>query len=178
VKPVKGAAALLAAAALLGACAAPPVLTSERGPITSGRLSLRVEPLAERAAQGLTAAFELQGNAERGELRLMSPLGGQLAAARWAPGQALLDTPAGRQDFASLDELSLQALGEVVPLAALPDWLAGRPWAGAAHRASANGFEQLGWRVDLARLSDGWVVATRDTPPAVSLRVRLEGPSS
>jgi len=178
VKPVKGTAALLAAVVLLGACAAPPVLTGEGGPVISGRLSLRVEPLAERAAQGITAAFELQGNAERGELRLISPLGAQLAAARWAPGQALLDTPAGRQDFASLDDLSLQALGEVLPLAALPDWLAGRPWAGAAHRASANGFEQLGWRVDLARWSDGWVVATRDAPPIVSLRVRLDGPAT
>jgi outer membrane lipoprotein LolB len=133
---------------------------------------------ADRPAQGLTAAFELQGQAERGELRLLSPLGSQLASARWAPGQALLETPAGSRAFSSLDELSLQALGEVLPLAALPDWLAGRPWPGAAHRAASTGFEQLGWRVDLARQAEGWVQAQRDTPPAVVLRVRLDGPSA
>ena len=174
---MKGLAALLAAAVLLSACAVPSVLQSDGGPVTNGRLSLRVEPVGERPAQGLNAAFELQGNAERGELRLMSPLGGQLTAARWAPGQAVLDTPAGRQEFASLDELSRRALGEVLPLAALPDWLAGRPWPGATNVAVAAGFEQLGWRVDVARRLEGWVVATRDAPPAVSLRVRLEAPA-
>jgi outer membrane lipoprotein LolB len=175
VNPVNRLAALLAAAALLGACATPP-LPADGGPVTSGRLSLRVDAAAERPAQGVTAAFELQGDAERGELRLLSPLGGMLAAARWAPGQALLDTPAGRQGFVSLDELSLQALGEVLPLAALPDWLAGRPWPGAAHLTLPDGFEQLGWRVDLARRAEGWVLAQRAAPPAVVLRVRLDGP--
>ena len=168
-------AALVAAAAMLGACATPPVPT-DGGPVTSGRLSLRVDAAAERPAQGVTAAFELQGDAERGELRLLSPLGGVLAAARWAPGQALLDTPAGRQGFASLDELSLQALGEVLPLAALPDWLVGRPWPGAAYLPVPDGFEQLGWRVDLARRAEGWVLARRAAPPAVVLRIRLDGP--
>lgn len=176
---MKGLAALIAAAVLVTACATPRPVLVDLGPITSGRLSLRVEAAADRPAQGLTAAFELQGQAERGELRLLSPLGGLLAAARWAPGQASLDTPAGRQAFASLDELSLQALGEVLPLAALPDWLAGRPWPGAAHQAGPSGFEQLGWRVDLARRGEGWVLAQREAPPpAVVLRVRLDGPGA
>ena len=170
--------AALLAAALLGACATPPPVSVDGGSVISGRLSLRVQSFADRPAQGLTAAFELQGHAERGELRLLSPLGGTLAAARWAPGQALLDTPAGRQVFASLDELSLQTLGEVVPLAALPDWLAGRPWPGAAHQAGDNGFAQLGWRVDLTRRAQGWVTAERDAPPAVALRIRLDGPGA
>ena len=167
-----------AAAALVTACATPRPVSVDLGPVVSGRLSLRVEAAADRPAQSLTAAFELQGQAERGELRLLSPLGSQLVAARWAPGQALLQTPAGSRAFSSLDELSLQALGEVLPLAALPDWLAGRPWPGAAHRAASTGFEQLGWRVDLARQAEGWVQAQRDTPPAVVLRVRLDGPSA
>jgi outer membrane lipoprotein LolB len=175
---VRRQAALLAAAAMLGACATPPPVPADGGPLTSGRLSLRVEALAERPAQGLTAAFELQGDGGRGELRLLSPLGGQLAAARWAPGQAVLETPAGSQAFASLDELSLQALGEVLPLAALPDWLAGRPWPGAAHQPVPDGFDQLGWRVDLARRAEGWVLAQRAAPPAVVLRVRLDGPGA
>lgn len=176
---MKGAAAaLFAAAALLGACATPLPVSLHSGPVTSGRLSLRVEAFAERPAQGLTAAFELQGHAERGELRLLSPLGSQLVSARWSPGQAWLDTPAGRQTFTSLDELSQQALGEVLPLAALPDWLAGRPWPGAVHQAGPSGFEQLGWRVDLARRAEGWVLAQRNAPPAVVLRIRLDGPGA
>ena len=175
---MRRAAALLAAAALLGACATPPPGPADGGPVTRGRLSLRVEAFAERPAQGLAAAFELQGHAERGELRLLSPLGGLLAAARWAPGQAVLDTPAGRQSFDSLDDLSLQALGEVLPLAALPDWLTGRPWPGAVHQVRPDGFEQLGWRVDLARQTEGWVLARRDAPPAVVLRIRLDAPGA
>lgn len=165
-----------AAAVFVTACATPRPVSVDLGPVSSGRLSLRVEAAADRPAQGLTTAFELQGQAERGELRLLSPLGNQFAAARWAPGQALLETPAGSQAFSSLDELSLQVLGEVLPLAALPDWLAGRPWSGAAHRAGSTGFEQLGWRVDLARQAEGWVLAQRDTPPAVVLRIRLDRP--
>lgn len=170
---MKALAALLAAATFLAACATPQA-PAENSLVTTGRLSLRVDAHADRPAQGMTAAFELQGHADRGELRLMSPLGGQLVAARWAPGQAVLDTPAGRQSFASLDDLSLRALGEVLPLAALPDWLAGRPWPGAAHQISAAGFGQLGWRVDLAKRAEGWISAYRDAPPAVSLRVRLD----
>ena len=175
---MKALAALLAAASLIGACATAPPVSVDVGAVISGRLSLRVEAAAERPAQGLTAAFELQGYSERGELRLLSPLGGTLAAARWAPGQVLLVTPAGRQVFASLDELSLQTLGEVVPLAALPDWLAGRPWPGAAHQTDNSGFAQLGWRVDLARRAEGWVFAQRNAPPAVALRIRLDGPGA
>jgi outer membrane lipoprotein LolB len=175
---VRSPAALLAAAALLGACATPPPGPADSGPVSSGRLSLRVEAAAERPAQGLTAAFELQGTGERGELRLLSPLGSQIVAARWAPGRAELETSAGIQAFANLDELSLQALGEVLPLAALPDWLVGRPWPGAVHQPAPGGFEQVGWRLDLARQAEGWVVARRAAAPAVVLRVRLDGPGA
>lgn len=142
--------------------------------LTSGRLVLKVQASADRQALGVNAAFELLGNAERGELRLSSPLGPQIASARWAPGLAELTTPDGRSRFNTLDELSQRALGEVLPLAALPDWLAGRPWPGAAHQAGASGFEQLGWWVGLARFDEGWIDAERAAPPAVSLRVRLD----
>jgi hypothetical protein len=33
---------------------------------------------------------------------------------------------------------------------------------------------QQGWAVDLSRYSEGWVTITRDTPPAVNLRVIVE----
>lgn len=122
----------------------------------------------------MSAAFELRGNGERGELRLNSPLGTRVASARWSPGVAVLTTQDGEQGFADLEELSRRALGENLPLAALPDWLAGRPWAGAPHTVAAAGFEQLGWQVDLARRGEGWVQARRAAPPAVLVRVRIE----
>jgi outer membrane lipoprotein LolB len=122
----------------------------------------------------MNAAFELRGDGQSGELRLNSPLGNRVAQARWAPGLAVLETPDGEQRFDTLEELSRQALGEVLPLAALPDWIAGRPWPAAPHAATAEGFDQLGWSVRLARLAQGWIEARRATPPAVALRVRLD----
>ena len=168
------AAAVLAAAALLGGCATRGPAADEETAWAAGRLSVRVEATADRAAQSLGAAFELRGSGERGELRLNSPLGTQMAAARWAPGLARLTTADGATEFASLDDLSRRTLGEVLPLVALPDWLAGRPWPGAPHRPEAAGFEQLGWQVSLARRAEGWVEARREAPPAVTVRVRLD----
>ncbi len=143
-------------------------------PWTSGRISVRIEASAERAAQGIGAAFELRGDGGSGELRLMSPLGSRLVAARWAPGVAVLDTPQGEQRYATLDELSRQALGETLPLAALPDWLNGRPWPGATHVLIDSGFEQLGWQVLLTNRVQGLIEARRATPPGVTVRVRLD----
>jgi outer membrane lipoprotein LolB len=159
------------AALALGGCATPP---EPGGAWTSGRLALRVDAAPGRPAQSLSAAFELRGDDREGELRLLSPLGTQVAAARWAPGLALLQSSEGERRFANLDALSQEALGEALPLAALPDWLAGRPWRGAAHTARADGFEQLGWVVTTAALADGQLQAQRAAAPAVTLRVRLD----
>jgi len=165
----------LALATVLSGCATPP-LDSASG-WTSGRLVLRVAATPERASQGMSAAFELRGSGQRGELRLLSPLGTRLAEARWGPGLAVLNSAQGDMQFDSLDELSQQALGEALPLAALPDWLAGRPWPEAPSTAVTGGFDQLGWRIDLARQAEGWIEARRASPPAVELRVRLEAPA-
>ncbi len=171
------AACVLLAAALLSACATPlPPVQPGEAAWTSGRISVRIEASATAAAQGISAAFELRGSGDSGELRLNSPLGSRLAAARWAPGLATLETPQGEQRYATLDDLSRQALGEALPLAALPDWLAGRPWPGAAHAVSDTGFEQLGWQVLLAQLAEGLIEARRSAPPAVVVRVRLDHP--
>ncbi len=167
---------LAPAAALLQACGtlARPNIGN---PWTQGRLLLRVDATASQAAQSVTAAFELRGDGGSGELRLLSPLGTRLATATWSPRQVLLTTPEGERAFANLDELSQQALGQAVPLAALPDWLAGRPWAGAAHQLQTQGFEQLGWQVSTFRRAEGLVEANRLAAPAVLLRVRLELPA-
>ena len=158
---------------LVAGCAStPPASDSEAW--TSGRLSVRVEATASQPLQMKSAAFELQGSNDRGELRLLSPLGTLLVAARWAPGSAVIRTPEGERGFASLDELSRQALGESLPLAALPDWVAGRPWPAVAHTLQSDGFEQLGWTVLTARQAEGWISAERRAAPAIQLRVRLD----
>ena len=167
------AAPLCAAALLLSACATTAPQPDERA-WTSGRLNVRIDASTASAAQSITANFELQGTGKAGELRLNSPLGTRMATARWAPGLAALTTSEGERRFDSLDALSSSALGEALPLAALPDWLAGRPWPGAAHATSEAGFEQLGWQVTLTRRAEGQIEARRAAPPAVLLRVRLD----
>ena len=140
-------------------------------------MSVRVDASPARMAQNISAAFELRGNGAEGELRLISALGTSLAHAHWAPGEVRLVTPDGERRFDGLDELSRETLGEVVPLAALPDWLAGRPWPGAAHAVAIDGFEQLGWQVQLARQAEGFIEARRATAPAVQLRFKLDAPA-
>jgi outer membrane lipoprotein LolB len=170
--------ALLAVlAGLTAGCASTPPLPGET-PWMTGRLSLRVDASPGAAAQSLSAGFELRGTGADGELRLNSPLGTRLASARWQPGSAMLTTPDGQRSFDSLDALSRGTLGESLPLAALPDWMSGRPWADAAHRATDSGFEQLGWQVVLTRLAEGQIEARRAAAPAVLLRVRLDNGAS
>lgn len=167
---------LAALALLLAGCATAPRAPGET-PWTSGRLSVRIEAQADRAPQSVSAGFELRGNGNGGELRLNTPLGTRVATARWAPGLAMLDNGQGEQAYESLAALSQQALGEALPLAALPDWLAGRPWPDAPYSTSVaglTGFEQLGWQVDLARRAEGWIEMRRSAPPAVRVRVKLD----
>lgn len=164
-----------ASAGLLGACAtpAPAPPPSHTLPALEGRLAVRVDGQPER---DLSASFELSGNAERGLLLLSGPLGATAARASWSPQGALLHTSAGQQSFSTLDALAERALGEAFPIAALFDWLHGRPWPGAASTPRDDGmagFTQLGWQVSLARLAEGWLEARRDGPPATTVRVRL-----
>jgi outer membrane lipoprotein LolB len=161
-------------AVVLAGCAT----TAPRAPSdVAGRLALRIEP-ANAPARAFAADFDLRGDAERGQLRLAGPLGATLAEARWQPGRAELTRPdAAPEAFDTLDALALALLGEAVPLAALPDWLRGRPWPGARSTARSSGFEQLDWSIDLAGLAEGLIVATRARTarqPALTVRVRLE----
>lgn len=171
----------LSCALLVGGCATPP--PADEG-WRSGRLALRVDAEGNAPAQALSAVFELRGEADgrNGDLRLSSPLGARIASARWAPGEAVLTTAEGERRFESLQALSLQALGQPLPLQALAAWVDGQPWPGAAHLplpAPAIGFVQLGWTLDLARRSSGSIEARREQPPpALRLVLRLDTASA
>ena len=142
----------------------------------SGRLAVQVAGDAERS---FSAGFELMGNPARGALALTTPLGTLHGRAEWSPQTVRLVTSEGTQGYASLDDLSRDLLGEVVPLLALFDWLAGRPTdlAGSRPRSSdpAAGFEQLGWHIDLQRRAEGLIVASRPEPsPRLTVRAKLD----
>ena len=166
-------------ALLVASCASTSSLPDGESQWISGRISVRVDASPVQIAQSMSAGFELRAGgvqSSQGELRLNSPLGTRLVTAQWAGDAATLSTASGEQRFESLDDLSRQTLGEPLPLAALADWLSGRPWPGSPHKTFDTGFEQMGWRVQLARKSEGLIEATRAAAPAVSVRVRLDEP--
>jgi outer membrane lipoprotein LolB len=167
-------AALLAVMTVMAGCATRPPLGNDW---LSGRLSVKVDAVAERPARSISSGFELRGDGEQGELRLTSPLGTVVATAHWAPGVARLVTADGETRYPDLETLAREALGEALPLRALPAWLHGQPWPGAPSLNTAAGFEQLGWQIGLARYAEGWLEVTRGSAPAVTVRARLEKPA-
>ena len=173
-------AAALVAALLLAACAAVPPASPPSADTLSGRLAVKVDGIDGAAPRSLSAAFELSGDSQAGRLNLSTPLGSMLAQARWVPGSVVLATPKGETRFADLDALTYEVLGESVPVAALFDWLRGRPWPGARSTATPApgepGFEQLGWIVSLAHFDDASIDARRLRPPAVTVRAKLDRP--
>lgn len=168
-------AAALLSLALLGGCATVRDKADSAGAI-SGRLAVQVADAPGRPGEprSFSAQFELRGDAALGELHLSGPLGNTMAQARWHVGEAELLTSGGTQRFESLDAMSQQMLGEPLPLAALIDWLRGKPWPAAPSQANDAGFEQLGWQIDLRRYGEGWLQAQRAQPPETTVRVRLD----
>lgn len=152
-------------AILLAGCAQPPRLApATDGQVQTywrGRLALRVDSSPEPSS--FFASFELSGQAPRGELLLSSPLGTTLAQLRWSPQQALLRNNGETRAFDTIDALAIEATGTAIPIAALFEWLQGRP-------AAADG-----WQADLTQLDSGRLVARRRQPaPAAELRLILE----
>ncbi len=128
----------------------------------SGRLALQVP---DDPSQSFSAGFELRGAAEAGELELMAPGGATIALLQWMPGRARLSGPAvPARQAASAEDLTRELTGAAVPIAALFDWLAGRPTA------------VPDWRVDLSGQPQGRLRAQRLRPPLAELRVVMERP--
>ena len=160
----------------LAACATPPRPPGAPEPL-AGRLLVRTDGPPSRS---VSASFELTGTPAEGTLVLSGPLGATAAQARWARGEATLKSGDKETRYPDLDSLAEEALGERIPIAALFDWLRGRPWRGAPSMPrsdGAPGFEQLGWRINLARVAERWVEAERAAPPAVLVRAKLDDPN-
>lgn len=170
--------ALVAAAALVAGCATPPPASERSADAIAGRMTVRVDATPQSEARNVTATFDLQGGPHEGRLDLSTPLGTVLAQARWSPAKVALVTSQGETRFRNLDDLTREVLGESLPVAALFDWLRGRPWTGApsAPFATSNdkGFRQLGWEVSLARFDEGLISARREQAPTVTVRAKLD----
>jgi outer membrane lipoprotein LolB len=128
--------------------------------IWSGRLSLQVQ---SEPPQSFSGGFEIKGGPNQGELRLNSPLGNTVLAARWSQAQATLYSGSETRNFASIDALIEQSTGAALPVAALFDWLVGKD-------TPSNG-----WTADLTRQAEGYIHARRLNPsPQTELRIVLD----
>lgn len=125
-----------------------------------GRISLQIQ---SEPTQAFFAGFELKGQAENGELTLISPLGSILGVMRWSPGEATLMQGGNIKRFASTDELLAQVTGAAVPVSALFDWLGGK------------NTPTPGWLADLSQQGNGRITAKRIEPaPLIDLRIVLD----
>ena len=169
---------LAAGVLLLAGCSTLPPATRTAGAESfNGRLAVHIEPDGSSPPRSFTAAFDLEGSATSGRLDLTTPLGTIVARARWSPQSVTLVTPRGESSYPDLDTLTRDVIGEPLPVAALFDWLHGRPSPDeAAEPGLAPGtFAQLGWSVDLTRWTDdALLLAHRARPPAVDVRIKLD----
>ncbi len=147
-------------AGLSGCATRHPIPDADPDASWSGRLAITV---LEETPQHFSAAFELAGAAEAGEIRLISPLGQLIGLARWSAQGAELMRGNERQIYPNMHELTLALTGTALPLTPLFQWLRGHP------------VELEGWQADLSRLTDGRLSARRVHPlPPVQLRIVLQ----
>ena len=135
-------------------------ITDAENRLWSGRISLQIQ---SEPPQAFFSAFELRGQAERGDLTLTSPIGSILGVLRWSPDDAVLESGGDVKHFASVDALLAQTTGAAVPISALFNWLEGK-------NISVNG-----WTADLSRQGVGRIDAKRiDPAPQADLRILLD----
>ena len=128
-------------------------------------------------AQSQRASFELRGNAQNGELDVLSPIGTTLIRATWQPGKATLISGGNYTDYSSLDALSASLGESSLPVAELFNWLQGNTPPTPTISNSNNRYASA-WAVDLCQSHRGRIKAKRDLPsPALSLTVLFEPPA-
>lgn len=126
----------------------------------TGRISLQIQ---SDPVQAFFAGFELKGQADNGELKLISPLGSILGIMRWTPSEAVLEQNGSIRRFASTEELLTQTTGAAVPVSALFDWLSGK------------NTPTPGWLADLSLQANGRISAKKTVPaPQADLRIVLD----
>jgi outer membrane lipoprotein LolB len=131
----------------------------------AGRISLVIDPEAITSAspQSFSGGFELRGNAEIGELDLLTPLGQIVMQLRWRPDSALILRGTERQIFVNADDLIQRATGASVSLAQLFAWMRGEQTPSNAQA----------WQVDLDNHANGRIIARRSMPTPAVLRIAL-----
>ena len=150
----------LASVLLAAGCATPRMTPMDANAYWSGRMAIQV---LKDPPESLSAGFELQGSALAGEMVLLSPIGTTLARLEWTPQGARLTQGQQQVDSPSLQRLGARLTGTELPIAALFEWLAGRP------------AEAPGWQVDLTAHAQGRINAERREPsPAAVLRIALD----
>jgi outer membrane lipoprotein LolB len=159
--PRRGVLALALSCALLAAgCATPRMTPVDANAYWSGRMAIQV---LKDPPESLSAGFELQGSALTGEMVLLSPIGTTLARLEWTPQGARLAQGQQQVESTSLQRLGARLTGTELPIAALFEWLAGRP------------AEAPGWQVDLSAHAQGRISAERREPsPGAVLRIALD----
>ncbi len=146
--------ALFWACLLIAGCAAIEEQPAPAGPIgdafyLSGRVSVK---FGTEAASG---RITWQHDAASDELLFSAPLGQGVARIVWRDAVASLTTSDQKLYQASdVESLTEQVLGWRLPLAGMPDWVRGRPAAGAPAQTQVDGSQRLtqlrqsGWLVE------------------------------
>ena len=136
------------------------IQNEDKASFWTGRISLQIQ---SEPVQAFFAGFELKGQADIGELTLISPLGSILGIMRWSPTEAVLEQNGSIKRFTSTNELLAQTTGAAVPVSALFDWLVGK------------NTPTPGWTADLSQQGNGRITAKRTEPvPQADLRIVLD----
>lgn len=128
---------------MLAACASQPPTTqgpiaaspppAEAGPAEAakalprhwqGRISLSVH---QTPMQTVFAGFELDGDPQSGEMRILGPLGSAAMVLQWQPGKATVSDGQHSRSAPELQQLMQQLTGVDLPIGLLFDGLYGRP---------------------------------------------------
>jgi outer membrane lipoprotein LolB len=150
----------MACALLTAGCATPRMSPVDANAYWTGRMAIQV---LKDPPESLSAGFELQGSAQAGEMVLLSPIGTTLARLEWTTQGARLAQGQQQVNSPSLQKLATRLTGTELPIAALFEWLAGRP------------AEAPGWQVDLSAHAQGRISAERREPsPGAVLRIALD----
>lgn len=128
----------------------------------AGRLSLTIEK-AHAQFTHIHIVFELEGDAQEGQLQVEGPFGTAAILLRWQPGQAVLSQGERSYRFPSLAELIRRSIDTDLPIEAVFAWLRNETVA------------VPGWQVESVPSQGGPLVARRYEPwPRLELRVALQ----